>query len=328
MDNRTHRSEYRKAQRSLAAELLRQRRILRRVFNRAADQVAEVVRGLELSGASELTIAAQQELERALRDQAMVITTATREGITNAVSASYGVYSRIDEKYVTEAAEQAGVDDLITTAGMRNLAVAVDSRLIANLTARLYSDGFSLSTRTFRAGDQFRISIADTVSAGLAQGRDLFQIARDLEVYTAEGKEPYVRRYGDLRAGTRAFIRRIPRNIDYRAVRLVRSELYNSLQQASVQQGTSNPGGSGRYEWRLTPGVVHDCVCRDYAEQKYFDEGEVPEYPHPNCLCTIIPELRPQAELLDELRRWRQGGFVENINTWYNGVYIPAQPAA
>ena len=41
------------------------------------------------------------------------------------------------------------------------------------------------------------------------------KIAKDLEVYVAEGKASLMKRYGNLEAGTKEFAKRIPRNVDY-----------------------------------------------------------------------------------------------------------------
>lgn len=324
LTNQEYTTAYRKARKDFLKELLRQRRILARTFNAAADETAALVRSAELAGRSSLTVGALSEINAQLETAVADIAQATTRRVEDSITRNYRIYAEIDAEYVADAAAQAGIT-AVTRGGMQAVGVAVNQRLITNVITRLYSDGVNFSERVWQAGAVYQESIKEVLLGGLSINRDLFTIAKDIQVYTKDGKVALLKRYGALERGTAAFTRRIPRNVDWRAVRLVRSELYNSLQAAAIEQGHVNPGATGVYEWRLTPGVQHDCVCIGYAETKFFKEEDVPEYPHPQCACVLIPVLRPQAELLADLRAWDRGETVPEINNWFNNVYLPAQ---
>jgi hypothetical protein len=195
------------------------------------------------------------------------------------------------------------------------------------MTTRLWSDGYTFSERIWGTGDiglkgDWLERMKMTVAAGIAQGRDPVKIAKDIQVYTADGKIALSQRWGGLARGTAEFAKRIPGRLDWRAQRLVRSELGASLQNASVMAGEANPGADGLYDWVLSIGRRHwDCECESLAEGGPYTAETIPTYPHSNCGCWTRPHLREMTGFLADLKSWAHGGSVDYLDEWYQGDY-------
>ncbi len=341
MTEAEYKKRYRAARDSFQNITAKEKRLLKKVYRDAASLAADAVRNAELSGFSQLTVDSFNHLERALHEGGAIIGTATQDSLPVMINQAYGRYVDIDAAYLGDAFAAAGAGDLLTEAGVRNMARAVNLRLVNATVRRIYSDGYNFSERIWSTGRKvvngrklwigmngaYQDSIKQVISLGLAQGRDIFKIAKDIEVYAKSNKIGLMKRYGRLVAGTSEFRKRIPKNIDWRAVRLVRSELYASLQAASIEQGRINPASNGWYDWRLTPGALHSCICPDLSEASPYRAEDIPDFPHSNCMCSVIPHLVNQQEFTQSLKRWIADPQSEpGLNTWYNSIYLPANP--
>lgn len=341
MTEAEYKKRYRAARDSFQNITAKEKRLLKKAYKSAASLAADAVRNAELSGFSQLTVDSFNQLQRQLDIGFNIIGTATENSLPININQAYGRYVDIDAQYLGDAFAAAGAGDLLTEVGVRNMARAANLRLINATVTRIYSDGYTFSERIWSKGRKvvnnrklwigmngsYQDSIKQVVSMGIAQGRDIFKIAKDIEVYAATNKIGLMKRYGRLVAGTSEFTKRIPKNIDWRAVRLVRSELYASLQAASLEQGRINPASNGLYDWRLTPGAQHSCICPELSEASPYREEDIPAYPHSNCLCSVIPHLVNQQEFTQSLKRWISDPQSEpSLNTWYNSMYLPANP--
>ncbi len=332
---------YRRARDSFQNITAKEKRLLKKVYKQAASLAADAVRNSELSGLSQLTVSSFNQLEKALNAGGTIIGKATEDSLPLMINQAYGRYVDIDADYLGDVFTAAVTGDVLTETGVRNMAKAANLRLINATVRRVYSDGYTFSERIWSKGRKvvndrklwigingsYQDSIKQVISTGFAQGRDVFKIAKDIQVYAADGKVRLMKRYGDLKAGTAEFTKRIPKNIDWRAVRLVRSELYSSLQAASLEQGRINPASNGLYDWRLTPGAQHSCICPDLSEASPYREEDIPDYPHSNCMCSVIPHLVNQKEFTQSLKNWLADPQSEpGLNQWYNSMYLPANP--
>jgi hypothetical protein len=342
---------YRAARDSFQNITVREKRLLKKAYQEAAALAATAVRNAELSGFSQLTISSLNQLEKQLNAGFAIIGKATENSLPLMINQAYGRYVDIDAEYLGNAFEVAGAGSVLTETGYRNMAKAANLRLINASTRRLYADGYTFSERIWSKGRKvlttkkivdgvevlrqrklwigmngsYQDSIKQVINLGFAQGRDPFKIARDIEVYAATNKIGLMKRYGTLVRGTSAFAKRIPKNLDWRAVRLVRSELYASLQAASLEQVRINPASTGWVDWRLTPGAQHSCICPKLSEASPYRVENVPAYPHSNCLCSIIPKLVDQREFTSDLKAWlNDPGSRPDLEQWYQSMYVPA----
>ena len=93
-----------------------------------------------------------------------------------------------------------------------------------------------------------------------------------------------MKRYGKLERGTAEYARRIPRSVDYRALRIVRSELYASLKEVGIENGKANPSALDKFDWVMQSGRADwDCDCPDLAAGSPYTAAQFPAQPHPNC---------------------------------------------
>jgi hypothetical protein len=324
-------SEYQKAYRaarvSFANLSLNSAKEIRRTYVKAADQIAERIRKEQLAGHSQVTIQSLQTIEEQLRAQAATITSVIGKNTTANIKDGVEKGAAINVKVLDDAIEQVG-EGLMTKEGVQKAYVGVNAAVIASVSNRIYSSGYTLSETIWRQGEQYTKAVKDIVSQGIAMGRSSVDIAKDVQAYVKKGKQGLANRYGpNLVRGSeddkkaRAFMKRIGNTVDYNALRLIRSELYMGLQEAAVEQGHANPGCTDEYLWSMSIGHnLTGCDCEDY-DGKTYAYSEVPEYPHSNCGCQIVPVLRDETEFLNDLTNWVNGDNIDYMDNWYNTVY-------
>lgn len=255
---------------------------VRQAYITAGDKVASELRIAQLTGASDLTVKSWQQIELQLKAGVLDITKSLSDETPIAVENVAGQISAVDEKWLTDANMRAGAG--LSAVKIRNMFVSVNHEVLANMATRMFADGYTFSERVWRVGEAFPTDIKQVILSGLAQGRDPVKIADDLTTYIADGKVKLMKRYGKLEAGTKEFAKRIPKNVDYRAMRLVRTELYASLKEAGVLAGKRNPGAYDLFDWVMQAGRADwDCACPDLAHGSPYTAEQVPVQPHANC---------------------------------------------
>jgi hypothetical protein len=300
------------------------------VYIKAAEEAAAVVSSSLERGLSSLTVERWQVLAVKLLDAADSVAQGTETVAKALVGQAAPLFPEVDAEFLASAARFTGADRKITQEGLGRMVAGMSSRVVESMTTRLWSDGYTFSERIWGAGDigvkgDWLERIKMTVASGIAQGRDPVKIAKDIQVYTADGKIALGKRWGGLEAGTAEFAKRIPGRLDWRAQRLVRSELGASLQDASAAAGQANPASDGLYDWVLSIGRVHSgCVCPSLAEGGPYKYEDLPTYPHSNCLCWIRPHLMDMGAFLADLKDWAHGGSVDYLDAWYSGDYKAA----
>lgn len=293
---------------------------LKRTYIDAGKLVAEAVRQSTLADASSFTTESLVSIQRQLVKAAEMVRTTTEEQIPLRVGQVAKRVTAIDEQYLLSAIKSAGVT--LATVKVENIFVGINTRVIENITRRIWQDGYSYSERIWKIGSGFQDDIKRVLTTGLAQGRDPIKIAGDLEKFIAGGKTILMKRYGQLKAGTAQFARRIPKNVDYRAMRLVRSELYAGLKEADVLAGKANPGAEDLFDWIMNAGRADwDCDCPDLAHGSPYTAAQVPAQPHANCMCYLLPRLKDRKEFVDDLVKWANGGDVPYLDKWKSEYY-------
>jgi hypothetical protein len=254
---------------------------LKTVYEEAARKAAEQVLNAELSGYADITVQSWRNIELALEEGARNITAYLDDLTKDGVLKSGENITAIDEKYLIDIINKNNIG--ISTIEINNLFVAVNDSLITNMLSRIYADGYTFSQRIWKVGIDYQNQIKQLITSDLAVGRDLVETARDLEVYIQEGRRGIAKRWGDLVKGNRDWLRRIGKDIDYNALRLIRSELYASLKSTAVLSGQMNPGCTGLYDWIRQTTENWDCDCPDYEKGSPYTAQDVPSQPHPNC---------------------------------------------
>lgn len=229
----------------------------------------------------------------------------------------------VDLSYIKQAVIKID-SKKITMTGLAQMTTRINEELVRAHIMKFYADGYHLSDRVWKVGESFDQAVREIINAGIAAGRDPAKIAQDIAVYVRDGRLALANRWGALVRGTPEWAARLPARIDYRAIRLIRSELHSALQIAGIASGRNNPAVTGEYRWVLGPGLVHCSDCLENAGQLYTQET-VPDYPHPNCGCQVVPVLRDQAEFISALREWDEGNVNDQtrfLEEWYLNSYL------
>jgi hypothetical protein len=341
-------------------------KILRRTYLQAAKDAATKVLAADFAGQSQITIQSWAAIEAQLSSSAAEITRVLEEQIESKVLTGSKIRTDIHNKYLKDMVTASGADDFITKSGLANMFSGVGNRVIESLIGRIYQDGYTFSDRIWRIGQKYQDTIKDVISVGLAQNRDLIKIAKDIQVYTADGKVGLANRFGmisrrdidNYRKGkalridwkmfekkiiseygpeegikiiksTRSFMQRIGNRVDWRALRLVRSELYSSIQIADAEAGRVNPAALDLYDWILEAGRQQwSCACESLSLDGPYKYSEIPGYPHSNCSCSIRVRLRNGNDFESDLKRWVDGESVDYMDAWYRDTYLPMSVAA
>lgn len=333
-------AEFYKAQKESQESISRITRKIRRevahIYIKAADEVAKKIETLKIkSSGKSLTADSLKALEKSLRDTGARMAAQVETSIIDTINKSIDATSKPHIKYISDALRAADIEKIKFDI-IEGLYTQINIDLIELTYNRIWADGYNFSDKIwgYPGTDQqpylpglskyWENNVKDIVLSGLAQGRDVLDIAKDLSVYANKGKSGLMKRYGDLVSGSGKFRKRIPKNIDWRAMRLARSELYISLQDAAKLQGKLNPAIL-EYIWNLTGGVSHEnCTCPDLAVDSPYQEGSVPDFPHPNCLCYITQKIMSRDKFVEDLIEWGKGIGVPYLDSWYSNVYLAA----
>jgi hypothetical protein len=350
MTNEEYNKLYLAARDTFQIEIRKTMAALRDVYRTAAAQVSEIVERAERLGLSEFTAAGNEQIAQQLYASAAEVSRAMENELPLMLNRAYtNSYLEIDESYIMDIVRSVdGASDRITAAGIHNIAVGVNRQLIESMVVRQTADGFTLSERIWTDliensfgnmipggifGD-FQYRLLNIIDAGIAAGRDSAAIAKDITTYIEGGKVALIKRYGKLVKGTSEFRKRLPGRIDWRVLRLVRSELYAGLQHAGILNGEMNPACPDLYDWIKTAGNPIDqhpdrnasgFRCIDLEEFNPYKRDDVPGHQHSNCSCSVVPVLMDREQFEDDLYRWVQGEQVPYIDDWYNQTYIPGQ---
>lgn len=289
------------------------------VYVEAVKKAAIQVRNAELAGYSELTIRSWRNIQLALEEGARNITAMLDDLVRAGVNKAGSGITAVDQKYLVDIINKHNIG--ISILEVNNLFSTVNDTLIAQMFARIYSAGYTYSQSVWMVGVDYQNQIKQLILSDLAVGRDLVETAKDMEVYVQEGRRGLAKRWGDLKAGNTDWLRRIRKDLDYNALRLIRSELYASIQSTAVISGQLNPGCTGWYNWIRQTTEDWGCQCPEKEAGSPYTAQNVPGYQHSNCMCLVQPILRSQDQLVKDLTYWSKGGSVDYLDAWNSNYF-------
>lgn len=318
--------EYRRAYRGLRASCgkksLELKAKVRKAFaasiSRAAKAVRAHVRGDSLGESARdaiVTALGKDNLARSFRE---IVGT----GIDFASSS----VAKIDAAYLTSAVREAHAEKVLEPEAIERGIPRAATRIAARRKNALDGDfvridlparvgvitnrqRYSLSESIWKALDRYQAQILAIVQGGISQTRDGADIAGDLESFLTGGPEAVLGRWGNLLPGTAEYVARLgSAGVDYRTMRLVRSEMYADLQETASWMTEVNPASMGEADWILQEGRVDwPCDCADLAAAGPYKADEIPEYPHPNCMCTVQTRLMDHDAFIQDLVDYAKG---------------------
>lgn len=154
------------------------------------------------------------------------------------------------------------------------------SRTLDTVIARVTKSAIPLSQKVYRTEVWMEGRIQNLVNSALLRGLSARDFAREARAWINP----------NVKGGVR-----------YAAMRLARTEINNAYHAATVVSNSEKPWVTSM-RWRLSgshpkrPGPPE--VCERYANNDHdglgagvFAKGNVPPKPHPQCLCTVLPEV-------------------------------------
>lgn len=187
------------------------------------------------------------------------------------------------------ALPQRAAEDLIAT--LRHTARAgIDAayaRIPRALSSRVYDNALLASGK-----------IDQIIMSSLAQGLSAKEFARDV--------------YGYISPTT-------PGGASYAAMRLARTEINNAFHQQQIE--AAEAPGVKAIKWNLSGSHPRPDECNIFAAQDAYDMGggvypinQVPDKPHPHCLCYLTYISMDPVEFVRELR---SGTFDQELRRRY-----------
>jgi len=190
----------------------------------------------------------------------------------------------------------AFTDDLLRSLGVRSTdefkrqMLGQAQSTINNYLGRR-NNGLTLSERVYKNGQVASGRIDRLVDSHVLRGSSAREIARDVA--------------GLINPNT-------PGGISHAAMRLGRTELNNAFHAASVAGYAENPL-IDKVNWELSASHPRDDDCDDLYRGSPYRWQDVPDKPHPQCLCFTTPVPLSRSEVV---RRFKAGDF----NDWADGM--------
>lgn len=311
---------YKASRKSVAQLTIETMEEIKSTYISASKSVSEAIQNATLSGANQLSIDSLNQVKRQIDIAAGEIREAIDIRNKQLMLDGMDLTADIHVEYLDEILMK--FDQTIISMGtIKDIYVGINQDVMIATISRMFQDGYTYSERLWGISEAYKQDMINVINSGLAQGRSTVEIAKDIQVYLKDGKIMLANRYGALERGTKEFLKRIADKVDYRALRLIKSELHMSLQTAALEHGKNNPACTGKYDWILASGRAHyNCACDGIAADSPYEYEKVPAYPHPNCECRVQPVLKNQLDFEKELRDFLNGD-MNDISNWYNTYY-------
>lgn len=226
-------------------------------------------------------------------------------------------YLKLLEEYVGKSAKR-GAEPLelyLLEGGFRVEPVRqlINRETIEALYARTWSDNINISERIWNIKEGTKESLVDFLRLSVGEGRSAVETARDLEIYLKNGKQAI--------SPELAAKKNFPKDLDYRALRLARTEMTQSYAEGTYAAGKISPSYLG-IKWLLSDAHPEYDVC-DPLAGKIYKQGNEPAIPHPNCMCVQVPVQKETVEEFgDKVAEWRNNPSSQpEIEEWYQNVY-------
>ena len=218
----------------------------------------------------------------------------TQEGLTRAAYAGLFVGEQTKQYYKEKGLLKFR---LIEKDALREAEIIAESTLHKQ---RIFKNKeFVLSDRIWDVSDNNYDKIQEIISSGI--NTDCAEVAKALQQYVKEGAKTFAEKYPNMydRMGGR-----VPKNLNYEALRLARNELSEVYWQATIEGFKENPAVTA-VKWLLSnnrlPGYHDICDTMAYANNHGLGAGiypvdEAPEKPHICCLCSLAPVIAKDIE--------------------------------
>ncbi|MGG3839661.1 retron-type reverse transcriptase [Paenibacillus thiaminolyticus] len=292
---------------------------VRRIYIRAADKVAREIRRMRQQGyGNQMNVRYLTALELSLRQNSIT------EALQGIVSSSIEKAVEAGTSYSYEVTLSQISRTKLAKEPVKRAFVRANTQAVEACWARTQK-GLYLSDRIWRHGEKARTVMTDIIRVAVATGEDPVETALALEKYVRRGSKTFAYEYPEMmeRMGSR-----IPQDISYEALRLVRTETAAAFGEGTIAAANVSPSYTGM-KWLLSNNSDPCHVCKRFAEADHglgrgiWPPGEEPPMPaHPNCMCTLVSVHEDTDAFIDRLNAWMKNPASQpELEDWYQEVY-------
>lgn len=297
-------------------------RKIKEAYTKAGSAIADILREGSITNGV-LDFETQRKLDQAILEGSADIGRAIREEVPILLAGAAGLLAAIETEVMKDA--MGGLSGKITAEGIEKLFTKISERSVITSLNTAWGDGLTFWGRVPNVSRHFGDDVVNLVRAAIDQGRDLGKIAADVNKYIKDGKEATISRWGErIAPDSSQLLKRVPKQVDYRALRLTRSELGRGLMETAKANGLSNPACAGLWDWVRTNSIDWGCNCPENAANSPYTYDNIPPYDHPNDMCILRQRLKDQSKFREDLRAWVNGGQNAELEAWYQNVYLSA----
>ena len=216
-----------------------------------------------------------------------------------------------------------------TRIGLTN-AMATVNRLAVIAQWTRNAGGLMLSDRIWATAASFRKDLLRLVDFASASGIGSRDLARMVETLAKEGGyQLEAKVVADFPNAAKRLGKHFPKNLNWQALRLARTELGFAYNTSAVMAGRITPGYIGS-QWLLSNAHPEMDICDDLASADpyglgpgCYTRGNEPVFAHPNCLCCLTPIFMEREEFNSRMSGWIRGKGWSEMDKWYKDVYRP-----
>jgi hypothetical protein len=257
-------------------------RRVRGILERTAHDLGRRIRILDVTpGVGSRVRAAQLRLVLVNLEQAMVgqLGSVIATGVTDAAEAAVKAASVIDDVlYRTIGGGGAEVLMRSSQATARRGMVVNSGRYRRELSSRVYSNYRNVAGL-----------IEETIQSGLISGLAPRELARSVYQFVSPTT---------------------PGGASYASMRLSRTEINNAFHQQQIKSA-QKPWVEWAV-WNLSGSHKHPDQCNVYASQRTFRSDQVPDKPHPQCLCYLTYDTVSRDEFINNFLNGHYDDFLDD----------------
>ncbi|OCL28655.1 hypothetical protein U472_00430 [Orenia metallireducens] len=290
---------------------------LREIYEKSIDSVAERLAEEESATKKAILKVVQEQLQ----EEIFKINKATESLMEKGIQQSFDFGGSAAENYFLDAIRETRA---LSLSGARSSMIAINREAVLSFWNRVTENGMTISETIWSKGPKIEDTVIDFIEVGLATGRDSIEVARDLEKYVRKGSKTLAEYYPNMMVRMK---KRIPKDICYEALRLIRTEYTTAFTEATIKRGQRTPGYKG-VQWILSDSHPITDICDVLAETDahglgvgVYPRGKEPVMPHPNCLCYLVAVLIEREEFINDLKRWSEGESVDYLDEWKENYY-------
>jgi len=169
---------------------------------------------------------------------------------------------------------------------LRAGAIATTERNVDLMLRRYNTEQIALSKQVYKTKQLSQGWVDRVVNTSIGRGLTAREIAREVR--------------SSIRPNTAG-------GVSYAALRLGRTELNNSFHTSAIVANADKPWAQAM-EWHLSGSHAKKDICDELAgKDKWglgngiFPKNKVPDKPHPQCFCFVVPKLQEEDDFVRDL---------------------------